>query len=239
MFFKRISAMNDLSVIRYPGPYPVFFVGASAGGVKALQFLASSLPADFPAPLFFLLHRKRAAHQSKSLMLTLLQNKSRLKVREPEQGEVVKAGHIYLPREDLHLGVEDNRIVHLQEPECSEWRPSIDVLLKMGAREYRERAISVLLTGGLTDGVEGLKETTFQGGITVAQSPSDAYDPVLPLNALLNDHPAYVLPLKDMPALFCELIGYPLQEDQRSIACQAAVTAKTQKTHLKQLKELL
>lgn len=229
--------MSD-SGIRYPGPYPVFFVGASAGGVKALQFLAEALPAEFPAPLFFLLHRKRLSQQDKSLMLGILQHKTQLKVRVPEHGEVVKAGHIYLPKHDAHLGVEDNCIVHMQEPEGCEWRPSIDVLLKMGAREYRERAVSVLLTGGLDDGVEGLKETTFQGGLTVAQSPSDAYDPVLPLNALLSDHPAYVLPLAHIPALLCELVGYGLTPEQKSIAREAAATAATEKAQLTQLKQL-
>lgn len=227
--------MNDPSAIRYPGPYPVFFVGASAGGVRALQFLAEALPADFPAPLFFLLHRKKSADQPRSLMLQLLRNKSQLKVCESSHGEVVKSGHIYLPPHDAHLGVEDNLIVHLQEPECCEWRPSIDVLLKMGAREYRERAVSVLLTGGLHDGVAGIKETTHHGGITVAQSPSDAYDPALPLNALLNDHPAYVLPLADMPALFCELAGHYLQDDQQLIAQRAAEAAKSQKEQLKHI----
>lgn len=231
--------MHDHPCIRYPGPYPVFFVGASAGGVKALQFLAEALPAEFPAPLFFLLHRKRLAAQDKCLMLGILQNKTQLKVRVAEQGEVVKAGHIYLPAHDAHLGVEDNRIVHVQEPADCEWRPSIDVMLKMGAREYRERAVSILLTGGLDDGVEGLKETTYQGGLTIAQSPSDAYDPVLPLNALLNDHPAYVLPLADIPALLCELAGYPLSSTQKEIALEAAATAAREKSELAHLKQLI
>lgn len=224
--------------LRYPGPYPVFFVGASAGGVAALQYLAEQLPPEFPAPLFFVLHRKRSTQTAKGLMRKLLQNKSRLTVCEPEHGDVVKAGHIYLPPADAHLGVEDNRIVHLQEPSTSPWRPSIDVLLKTGARDYRERAVSILLTGGLDDGVEGLKETTYQGGLTVAQSPSDAYDPVLPLNALLADHPAYVLPLRDMPALLCELAGFTLCAEQQTIARRAATAARVEKAQLKQLHEM-
>lgn len=226
--------LTEPEQLRYPGPYPVFFVGASAGGVRALQYLAEKLPAEFPAPLFFLLHRKRSTQTAKGLMLKLLQNKTRLIVCEPQPGHVVKAGHIYLPPHCAHLGVNDNRIVHLQEPSTSEWRPSIDVLLKTGARDYRERAVSILLTGGLDDGIEGLKETTFQGGLTIAQSPSDAYDPVLPLNALLSDHPAYVLPLRDMPALLCELAGFTLCAEQQTIARRAAIAASVEKAQLRQ-----
>ena len=90
----------------------------------------------------------------------------------------------------------------------------------------------MLLTGGLDDGVKGLIETTRQGGITIAQSPDDAYDPVLPLNALLKDHPQYVVPLKDMPPLFCELAGYGCFKDQENIARKAAVAAATKRAEL-------
>lgn len=216
---------SDTRALRYPGPYPVFFIGASAGGVNALQQIASQLPEEFPAPVFMLLHRKRVAEPAKELLPDLLRYKSRMKVTIPEAGEVVKAGHIYLPKTDFHLAVEDNRIVHLKEPNDSHWRPSIDVLFKSGARDYTDRTVSILLTGGLHDGVEGLRETTFQGGVTVAQSPEDAYDPRLPLNALLNDHPAYVLALDNIARLMCEMCGYNHFDGQQQVCQEAAANA--------------
>lgn len=216
----------DRIELRYPQINPVFFIGASKGGVEALKHLAENMPENFPAPLFFILHRKRGASTEKQDLLPgVIRRKSKLKVVVPETGDVVQGGRIYLPQKDRHLIVEDNRIRIQEEPEDSMWRPCIDVLFKSGARDYQERAVTVLLTGGLDDGVEGLKETTFQGGITIAQSPEDAYDPILPLNALLEDHPSYVLPLKDMPALFCELLHFEHFDDQRQILEKAAITA--------------
>ncbi len=211
---------------------PVFFVGASAGGVKALSALVSELPADFPAPIFLLLHRKRDSQTPKNLLLDILKAKSKLPVVIPETGDVVKSGRIYLPAENLHIGIEDNQIFHSDKPDNELWRPSIDFLFKSGAREYRERAVSVLLTGKLDDGVKGLKETTMQGGVTIAQSPADAYEPYMPLNALLEDHPGYVLPLKDMPKLFCELANHQVYEDQKQIALDSAKAAKKAKEQL-------
>ncbi len=219
--------------LRSPDIKPVFFIGASAGGVKALSSLVSELPADFPSPIFLLLHRKRESPKSKNLLLDILKAKSTLPVSIPEAGEIIKAGRIYLPTDGLHIGIEDNQIIHSSEPDDEMWRPSIDYLFKSGAREYQERAISVLLTGKLDDGVEGLKETTFHGGITVAQSPDDAYEPYMPLNALLRDHPAYVLPLKDMPKLFCELANHQVFDDQKQIAKDSAEAAKKAKARLK------
>ena len=224
--------MQDLIKLRYPGPYPVFFIGASAGGVRALQFLARQLPRDFPAPVFMVLHRKSSHKQEKALLNELIRHKAKMRVQVPTSGDLVKAGHIYLPSPDHHLSVADNRLMQQKAPDNAHWRPSIDVLFKSGAREYNERAVSILLTGGLDDGVEGLRETTFHGGITIAQSPEDAYDPILPLNALINDHPAYVLPLADIPALMCELSRFEFSQNQRAIAEQAAIAAVYKKQEL-------
>lgn len=219
--------------IPYPGDYPVFFIGASAGGVTALQELAQLLPKEFPAPVFMLLHRLKNNLDNRELFAKLIQNKAKMKAVLCEGGEVVKAGHIYLPKNGSHFGVEDNRIILPHEPSDNRWRPSIDVLFKTGAREYSNRCVSILLTGGMNDGVEGLKETTFQGGVTVTQSPDDAHNPTLPMNALENDHPGYVLPLHDIPALMCELCHFAYIENQYAIAQNGFYSAQKLKAELK------
>lgn len=219
--------------MKYPGINPVFFVGASAGGVESFMKLAEQLPADFPAPIFFLLHRKREGGTTQDLLADILSTKSKLKVTVAKSGDIVRAGHLYVAPLNRHVVVEDNQIYTPELADDANWRPSIDVLFKSGSREYRERAVCILLTGLLEDGVEGLKETTFQGGVTVAQSPEDAYCPHLPLSALLEDHPSYVLPLADMGALLCELAGHKAFEKQREITKRAAQTAVYKKEQLK------
>ena len=120
----------------------------------------------------------------------------------------------------------------MDKPDNIPWRPSIDVLFKSAALEYKDSCISVLLTGSLDDGVDGLIETTREGGITIVQSPEDAYKPDMPLNALLNDHPVYVLPLKDMPALFSELVDLEFSDDQKDVLMKAAAVAYEEKKRL-------
>lgn len=218
----------------YPASLPVFLIGTSGkGGVNALQFLAKHIPANFPAPFFFLLHRLRESPVSKHHLLDALKHKSNLNIKVAKTGEKVKMSTIYLPAQGYHLTIKNNTIINTEEPSGGHWRPSIDALFKSAALEYKDRAVSVLLSGGLKDGVDGLIETTYQGGITIAQSPEDAYNPTLPLNALLGDHPKYVLPLHDMPALFCELAGYGCQLEQKNIAQKAAITAAMKKEEVK------
>lgn len=215
--------------LKYPPVSPVFFVGASAGGVEALSYLAKNLPEDFTAPLFLLLHRKRESPKNVNLLPKIIKNIAKMEVVVPQDGDLVLSSTIYMPQEDKHIIVEDNRIRFIDTPDDEQWRPSIDVLFKSGAREYKDRSVCALLTGNLDDGVEGLIETTMQGGVTIAQSPEDAFAPILPLNALLRDHPDYVLPLRDMPKVFCELAKYKFAEDQVFVTEQAAIAAKKER----------
>ena len=205
----------------YPHSNPVFVIGASAGGVKALQVLAQTIPEGFPAAVFFVLHRKRTIKSPKGTMHSILSSKSKLKVVVPEDGDYVRAGHIYLPADDKHIRVKDNRIILSSEPSDEVWRPSINSLFKSAAREYMKNTVGILLTGKLDDGVEGLQEITYNGGISVVQSPDDAAESEMPLLAILNDHPSYTLPLNDIPKLMCELAGYKAFSDQLLVAKKA------------------
>ncbi|MBT82038.1 MAG: hypothetical protein CL587_16795 [Alteromonadaceae bacterium] len=232
--WRNIWMENQVdSVVRYPEVSPVFFIGASLGGVKAFIHLVENLPDDFPAPVFLLLHRIKNSDIKAGDMRMVLQAKTRLTVENAVEGEVVRAGHVYLPPDNLHIGVEDNRIKFYETPDESYWRPAIDVMFKSAAREYTDRTVAILLTGNLDDGVQGLRETSAQGGITVAQSPEDAYAPYLPLNAVMNDHPSHVLPLKDIPKLMCELTRHPHFDDQESVAIESAKVARELKKKLK------
>lgn len=221
--------MNEKIEVRYPGAAPVICIGASAGGVNAMKELVANIPEDFPAPIFLMLHRKIDSPIEKDLLADILQSRSNLDVIVPKDGDVIKGGRIYIGTRNHHTVLKDGHIRLMDKPDDVPWRPSIDILFKSAALEYKDSCMSVLLTGNLDDGVDGLIETTREGGITIVQSPEDAYKPDMPLNALLNDHPVYVLPLKDMPALFCELVKFECRDDQKDILLKAAAVAYQEK----------
>ncbi|MGV3593490.1 MAG: chemotaxis protein CheB [Gammaproteobacteria bacterium] len=220
--------------LRYPAEFPLICVGGSAGAVDAMRQLARDIPDDFPAPLLLILHRKNPpVSDAKFLLPDLMRSVSKLEVVCPEDGTVLRAGHIYVMRHGVHTIIEDNQFRLVEEPGDCPWRPSIDVLFKSVARQYRDRAVAALLSGMLDDGVAGLRAVTSEGGITIAQSPEDAPRPELPLNAILKDHPNYVLPLNDMVKLFCELCRFPAFPDQQQVMHDAAITAHVDKALLK------
>ncbi|GAB3637949.1 chemotaxis protein CheB [Hymenobacter arcticus] len=180
----------------------VIVIGASSGGVAALTELARALPADFPAPIFVVLH---VAADSPSLLPQLLGSVSALKVRQPQNGDVVEAGVIYVAQPDHHLLLEDNRVLVTRGPKENRFRPSIDALFRSAAYTYGPRVIGVVLTGYLDDGTSGLWSVQRMGGVSVVQEPHDAEQPSMPTNALEFVAADYVLPLAQLPALLVRL----------------------------------
>ncbi|MGI4975299.1 MAG: chemotaxis protein CheB, partial [Janthinobacterium lividum] len=159
----------------------IVVIGTSAGGMTALLALAKTLPVDFPAPIFVVLH---VAPNSPSLMPELLNSVSALKAKHPQNGETVRPGVIYLAPPDHHLLLEDDRVLVTRGPKENRFRPSIDALFRSAAYTYGPRVIGVVLTGYLDDGTSGLWSVQRMGGLTIVQEPRDAEQPAMPTNAL-------------------------------------------------------
>ena len=100
-------------------------IGASAGGLRALQSFLKALPADFPGALFIVQHRKAAA---KDLLSRLLQQVCLLPVLEAKDKIRIYPGHVYVAPANYHLLVEhDGRLSLSIDARVSFARPSIDV----------------------------------------------------------------------------------------------------------------
>jgi two-component system, chemotaxis family, protein-glutamate methylesterase/glutaminase len=182
----------------------IVVIGASTGGVAALMELVQSLPADFPAPLFVVLH---VPADSPSVLPQLLASVAALPVRQAQNGEVVEAGVVYVARSDHHLLLEGNRVLVTRGPKENRFRPSIDALFRSAAYTYGPRVIGVVLTGYLDDGTSGLWSVQRMGGVAVVQDPQDAEQPSMPTNALEYVAADYVVPLAQVGPLLVRLTG--------------------------------
>ena len=180
----------------------IVVIGASAGGVAALLTLVQTLPADFPAPIFVVLH---VAADSPSILPQLLNSVAALAVRHPQDGETVAAGTIYVAPPDHHLLLEDDRVLVTRGPKENRFRPSIDALFRSAAYTYGPRVIGVVLTGYLDDGTSGLWSVQRLGGLTIVQEPRDAEQPSMPTNALEFVAADYVVPLAQLGPLLGRL----------------------------------
>lgn len=182
--------------------HDIFVVGASSGGVEALERLVSQLPSTFPGTLFVVLH---ISGRSKSFLPQLLAKAGKLPVCHAEDGAATEAGHIYVAPPDHHVVVERDHMHLSLGPKEQHQRPSINVTFRTAALAYGQRVTGVLLSGELDDGTAGLWELKRRGGIVVVQKPEEAPFPSMPLSALREVEADYVIRIGDMGDFLCRL----------------------------------
>jgi two-component system chemotaxis response regulator CheB len=182
----------------------IIVVGASAGGVEALQRLAAGLPANLDASVFVVLHIG-AGMDGHSHLPAILSRAGKLPAVAPRDGAQIEAGKIYVAPPDSHLLVNKGS-VHLSHGPKENWtRPAINPLFRSAAAAYGADVIGVILTGMLDDGVAGLAEIKRRGGVAVVQDPRSALYSSMPLSALKSVDVDHVVPLSQIGSFVADL----------------------------------
>ena len=171
-------------------------IGASAGGLVALQTVLSRLPADFPWPILVAQH---LSPDSFSAAPELLAEDSNLAVREAADKEPIRSGVVYLAPPNYHLLVESDHVLSLSvEEKVNFARPSIDVLFESASHVYGASLVGVILTGANKDGADGLSRIKQAGGVAIVQDPATAEADAMPRAAIAATQVDEILPLVDI-----------------------------------------
>ena len=185
-------------------------VGASAGGVDALQTLVAGLAPEFPAAVLVVVHVSSSAP---SVLPQILARRGALPAKFAEDNEVLQRGQIYVAPADHHLLVSGTRARVTRGPRENGHRPAIDPLFRSAARAAGRRAIGVVLSGMLDDGAAGLRFLKDHGGAAVVQAPADAQFTGMPAAAIRVAFPDRVVPLAEMGQVLSELVeGAPASD---------------------------
>jgi two-component system chemotaxis response regulator CheB len=191
-------------------------VGASAGGVQALQRLVADLPPELPASVLVVLHMMSSGT---SVLDSILGRAGELPVTKAVDGEPLERGHVYVAPPDHHLLLRGGSIHLSNGPRENGHRPAVDPLFRSAARAYGSRVIGVVLSGTLDDGTDGLRLIKARGGATVVQDPDDATYGDMPRSAIEFVGPDRVVPIAEMGRLLCELLDAPLEpRPEKSVA---------------------
>ena len=189
-------------------------IGASAGGVDALQEVVANLPPEFPAAILVVLH---VSSTGTSVLPQILTRSGPIPAAFARDGDELTRGQILVAPADQHMLVHDGHIRLTQGPRENGHRPAIDPLFRSAARARNGRTIGVILSGLLDDGALGLRFIKQNGGKAVVQDPEASLFPSMPRAALALTQVDRVVSPATMARVLCELIELPVAEPPESI----------------------
>jgi len=167
---KEKYASKSISCIPATSPLAVA-IGISTGGPNALAKVIPLLPGNYPVPVFIVQHMPRLFTKT---LAESLNRKSNVNVVEAIDGDIAKAGNVYIAPGGLQMKLrkDDNGGVYIQLLDAMEenfCKPSADYLFRSVAQVYGEKSLGIIMTGMGSDGVLGLRLMKRQGAMILAQ----------------------------------------------------------------------
>lgn len=182
----------------------IVVIGASLGGLRALQMVLGGLDKNFPVPVVVVQHRLRA---NSTLLSSVLQQATSLTVKEAEDRDELLPGFVYVGPGDYHLLIEGTHCGLSLEAPVNFARPSVDVLFDTAAIAYRAGVIAVVLTGNNSDGALGAARIKSHGGTVIVQDPAECEASAMPLAAMAATQVDYVLKLTEIAPKLLSCVG--------------------------------
>ncbi|MCU0322603.1 MAG: PAS domain S-box protein, partial [Chitinophagaceae bacterium] len=165
-----ISAANDYS--EKSKDLYIIGIGASAGGLEALQDLISSLPSKLDGCAIIIAQHLSPTH--KSMLVQLLSRNTGIQVKEAIHNRPISEGTIYITPPDKDIVIR-NKLIELHRPYfVSGPKPSVDILFQSLAKNVGSKSIGVILSGTGSDGAKGIVAIKESGGLTIVQNPDTA-----------------------------------------------------------------
>jgi two-component system, chemotaxis family, CheB/CheR fusion protein len=177
-------------------------IGASAGGLKALQQFFQHMRPDSDLAFVTILH---LSPEHESNLAGLLQYHTAMPVMQVTEATRVERNHVYVIPPASHLSLSDGTLRLSKPQRLHGQHVAIDLFFRTLAETHGPNAAAVVLSGTGSDGASGLKRVKELGGVTFAQDPQDAEYDSMPRNAIATGLVDYVLPVAAMPE---QLLAY-------------------------------
>ena len=163
----------------------IIVIASAAGGLNPLKRIVEALPSNLRASVFVVQH----IGANPSVLPDILNQRGSLPATFGRHGEVIERGHIYVAPPDHHMRLGFGAILLDQGNKVHFARPAADPLFISAAEAYGKRVVGIVLSGGNSDGAEGMRAITARGGLGLVQDLAEAECPEMPQAALRLDHP--------------------------------------------------
>ena len=186
--------MNEETPHQSGNEFHIAAVGASAGGLEALENFFEVMPLDTGIAFVVVQH---LSPDFKSHMDDLLGRKTELPVCRAEEGMEVEPDHIYLIPANKEMVISEGRLLLTDRSETLSH--PIDQFMRSLANDARKSAIGIILSGTGSDGSRGIKEIADAGGLVLCQDEVSAKFDGMPRNAIATGAVNVVLKPRAMP----------------------------------------
>ena len=192
---------DSISENEPPRSFLVVALGASAGGLNALQQFFEHLPPDSGMAFVVMMH---LAPDYESHLAALLQGFTEMPVQQVNDTIALEPNQVYVapPNRNLFALGDHLGLAALEEQRSD--RAPIDYFFRTLASTLGTRAICVVLSGSGSDGTLGLRHIKEVGGLTVAQDPADAEYDAMPQSAIATGFVELILPAAQIAARLVE-----------------------------------
>lgn len=173
----------------------VVAIGASAGGLESLNSFFSNIADECPFTFIVIQH---LSPDHKSLMDELLAKNTNIPIREIADNSVMEPNKIYLIPPKNNLIIEEGVFKLVNKPSGSGLNLPIDMLFESASNYFGSKFVAIVLSGTGADGSKGIKTVKRNGGLVIAQQPSQAKFDGMPQSAINTGFVDFILPTEEM-----------------------------------------
>lgn len=180
-------------------------IGASAGGLEALEQFFRNCPTDLGVTYVVVQH---LSPDHKSMMDDLLSRYTTMPVVMIESDVVPLVDTIYLIPAGTHIEIEEGRFKVTRKLPHTFSLP-IDIFFKSVAKSFGNKSIAVILSGTGSDGSLGITDINAVGGFVIVQQPKDAKFDGMPSSAVSTGAVHEILPVRDIAKRISSYLANP------------------------------
>lgn len=182
-------------------------IGASAGGLEALEELLRNMPGNTGMAFIIVQH---LSPDYKSMMVELLSRKTKMKVVQIEDGMVVEANIVYLVPPKKNLEIYHSRLILTEQVRDAGLNLPIDIFFRSLAMDQRKFSIGIILSGTGSDGSLGIRAIKEHGGMVMVQDYKNAKFDGMPKSAIATGLVDYVIDAAEMSDALIKFVEHPL-----------------------------
>lgn len=204
--------------------FPVVGIGASAGGLEAFTQLLDYLPIDTGMAFVLIQHMPP---EQESALSVILSRVTQMPVHEVYDGITVEPNHVYVIPPNSSMVIVKGVLKLTPRPRSSRVFMSVDTFLLSLAEERGNKAIGVILSGGDSDGSNGIEAIKAAGGVTFAQCEGTAQVNSMPNTAIATGQVDFILPPEQIAQKLAELSRHPCIANQPAFKSEADIALDT------------